>query len=95
MAGIIIAEIEVQDREGYEEYRQRAARSLEAFGGTYVVRGGAAETLEGDWQPKRIVVLRFDSTERAKAWWSSRQYEEAKGIRHRTAATRMILVPGA
>ena len=94
MPGIIIAEIEVKDREGYEEYRQLAARSLQAFGGTYLVRGGAAETLEGDREPKRVVVLRFESMDRARAWWSSRKYEEAKAIRHRTAGTRMILVEG-
>jgi uncharacterized protein (DUF1330 family) len=94
-AGFIIAEIEVTDPAGYEEYRRAAARTLEAFGGTYLVRGGAAELLEGQGEPKRLVVLRFDSADRARAWWESREYAAAREIRRRTAAARMILVEGA
>jgi uncharacterized protein (DUF1330 family) len=52
------------------------------------------ETLEGDWKPKRIVVLQFDNMERAKAWLNSPEYVEPRKQRHRTASTRMILVEG-
>jgi uncharacterized protein (DUF1330 family) len=52
------------------------------------------ETLEGDWKPKRLVVLQFDNMERAKAWLNSPEYVEPRKQRHRTASTRMILVEG-
>lgn len=94
MSAYIIVEIEVTDPVRYEAYKTAAAASLARHGGTYVVRGGAAETLEGDWQPKRIVVLKFDSVERAKAWWSSADYAAPKKLRHETARTRMIVVEG-
>ena len=94
MAAYLIAEIVVTDPAAYEEYRRTAERSVAAHGGSYVVRGGATETLEGDWRPSRIVVLRFESMAKARAWWTSREYEGSKAIRRRSASARMILVEG-
>ena len=67
MPAYIIVEIEILDPVGYEEYKKLAGATVEKYGGKYIVRGGKAEVLEGDWQPKRIVVLEFESAERAKA----------------------------
>jgi len=94
MAAYVIVEIDVTDPEGYEEYRRLAAPTVTDCGGRYIVRGGTAENLEGDWQPKRIVVLEFPTVEEAKAWWSSDIYAPIQAIRHRTAHTRMIVVEG-
>ena len=94
MPAYIIIEIEVTDPVGFEEYKERAAATVEQYGGKYIVRGGACETLEGDWKPKRIVVLEFDNMERAKAWLNSPEYIEPRKQRHRTAKTRMILTEG-
>jgi len=90
----VIVDIEVEDPARYEEYKRLGPASLAPFGGRYLVRGGAAGTLEGDWQPSRIVVLEFPAEEEARAWWSSREYAPAKSIRQSSARTRMIVVPG-
>ena len=58
------------------------------------VRGGKTEVLEGDWHPKRIVVLEFKSAQRAKEWLNCEEYREPRKMRHRTAKTNMILVEG-
>ena len=94
MAGYVIVEIDVTEPEEYEEYKKLAAPTVEAAGGRYLVRGGKTEVLEGDWQPKRIVVLQFDSVEQAKAWWHSEEYGPIKAIRHRTTNSRMIVIEG-
>ncbi len=94
MSAYIIVEIEVVDPVGYEEYKKQAAAAVHQHGGKYIVRGGKAEVLEGDWQPKRIVVLQFDSMERAKEWLNCEEYREPRKMRHRTARTNMILVEG-
>jgi uncharacterized protein (DUF1330 family) len=87
-------EFSVTDPEGYEEYKRLAAPTVVTSGGRYLVRGGKAEVLAGDWEPKRIVVLLFDDVQQAKAWWGSEEYIPIKGIRHRTANSRMIVVEG-
>src|SRR5262249_13087751 len=77
-----------------EEYKKLAGASVEKYGGKYIVRGGKTEVLEGDWQPKRIVVLEFESAQRAKEWLNCEEYREPRKMRHRTARTNMILVEG-
>jgi uncharacterized protein (DUF1330 family) len=95
VAAYIIVEIEVTDPVGYEKYKNLAGATVEKYGGKYIVRGGKAEVLEGEWNPKRIVVLEFPTTERAKEWLNCEEYREPRKMRHRTAKTNMILVEGA
>ena len=94
MAAYIIVEIEIIDPVGYEEYKKQAAAAVHKYGGKYIARGGKTEVLEGDWNPKRIVVLQFESMERAKEWLNCEEYREPRKMRHRTAKTNMILVEG-
>ena len=94
MSAYVIVEIEIVDPVGYEEYRKLAGATVEKYGGKYIVRGGKAEVLEGDWNPKRIVVLEFPTMERAKQWLNCEDYREPRKMRHRTAKTNMILVEG-
>ncbi len=94
MPAYIIVEIDILDPVGYEEYKKLAGPTVEKYGGKYAVRGGKTEVLEGDWKPKRIVVLQFESAERAKEWLNCEEYREPRKMRHRTARTNMILVEG-
>ena len=94
MSAYVIVEIDIVDPAGYEEYKKLAGATVEKYGGKYIIRGGAVETLEGDWNPKRIVVLQFDSMQRAKEWLNCEEYREPRKMRHRTARTKMIVVEG-
>ena len=58
------------------------------------VRGGQVEVLEGSWQPKRVVVVRFDSADAAHSWWDDPAHSELRAMRQRSTATNMILVEG-
>ena len=94
MSAYILVDIEVTDPAQYEDYKKLAAATVAAYNGRYVVRGGAAERLEGDWTPKRVVVLEFPTLARAKEWWASDDYAPAKAMRHASATTQMIVVDG-
>ena len=94
MPAYVIVEIEIVDPTGYEKYKKLASTTVEKYGGKYIVRGGQTEVLEGNWKPKRIVVLQFESAERAKAWLNCEEYREPRKMRHRTARTRMVVVEG-
>ena len=94
MAAYIIVEVSIHDHAGYEDYKKLTPAAIAAYDGKFVVRGGQAEPLEGEWQPERIVVLEFPTVERAKEWWSSEIYTEAKIIRQRAATTKMLVVQG-
>ena len=94
MPALIIVDIEVTDPVRYEDYTRLASAAIAAHGGRYLVRGGKAEVLDGEWQPRRLVVLEFDSFEKAKAWRESAEYAEAKRVRETCARANMIVVEG-
>jgi uncharacterized protein (DUF1330 family) len=95
MAAYVIADLTILDPQGFETYRQMVPATISQYGGKYVVRGGPMETLEGEWQPNRLVVIEFASAERAKQWWSSEEYREAKALRQRTAHSNLLIIEGA
>ncbi len=94
MAAYVVVEIAIHDAETYERYKQLGPPSIAAYGGRYLVRGGATEVLEGSWNPPRFVILEFPTAERARAWWSSPEYAPAKALRQASTQTDMILVEG-
>ena len=94
MPAYIVVQVNVTEPAGYDEYKKMVPTSLAAYGGKFVVRGGACETLEGSWAPGRLVVLEFPSVAKAKQWWASDDYRDAKALRQRTAKTEMIVVEG-
>lgn len=94
MPAFVIVEIAIHDHEKYEDYKKLTPAAVAAFDGRFVVRGAQTESLEGDWNPERIVVLEFPSVDRAKEWWNSEIYTVAKNIRQSAASTKMIVVEG-
>ena len=94
MPGYVIADITVVDEALYEKYRALTPETISKYGGRFVVRGGAHETIEGDWKPGRLVVLEFDDIASAKQWYNSPEYSEARSIRHKAATDNMIFVEG-
>jgi uncharacterized protein (DUF1330 family) len=87
--------MKVSDPERYKEYMAAAPSTVAAAGGEYVVRGGRCETLEGDWKPARVAMLKFRSFEQAKAWYDSETYRAVRGKRAgATEYFNMIVVEG-
>jgi uncharacterized protein (DUF1330 family) len=94
MAAYFIVDVNVEDPAMYEEYRKRVNPTLEKYGGAFLARGGATETIEGDWQPQRLVILEFADSEHFKRWYHSPEYTEARAIRFQASQARAILVQG-
>ncbi len=93
-AAYVIFDVNINDPQQYGEYRQLAAPTVAQYSGRYIVRGGEACNLEGEWDPKRIVVLQFDALEQARTWYESPEYRAARAIRERCASANAIIVEG-
>jgi uncharacterized protein (DUF1330 family) len=94
-AAYVIVDMKIADPERYKKYMAAAPATIAAAGGEYLVRGGRSETLEGDWQPARLAVLKFPSVEKAKAWYDGEKYQAARA--NRVGATEyfnLVLVEG-
>ena len=91
----LIAETDVTDRVAFQKYAEKVPETLAPFRGSfhYVVRGGKTQALEGQ-PPKGIVVIAFDSTEKALAWYNSPAYQAIKPLRQGASVTRMFMAEG-
>ncbi len=94
MAEYVVAGLEITDPEEFQKYREQVMATVRRYGGTYVIRAGEPEKLEGTWNPKRVSILEFPSAERAKEWYQSPEYSAIIDFRHRAARTDLVLVRG-
>jgi uncharacterized protein (DUF1330 family) len=90
----VVVDVEVQDPDAYEEYKSLSTAAVAAYGGRWLVRGGAVDGLEGDWQPGRLVIIEFDDEAAARRWYDSPEYTPAREIRQRAARSSLLLVQG-
>jgi uncharacterized protein (DUF1330 family) len=95
----VIAEVEkdptkTEDPTAAKRYGEEAPKSLAPFGGQYRVRGGKVQTVEGEAPKGYIVVIAFDSVEKARGWYYSPAYEAIKPIRQNSTKSRILIVEG-
>lgn len=94
MAAYVILDIEVTDPVRYEDYKRASTEIIAKYGGQFIVRGGKHESIEGEWDLHRVVVIKFESVARARECWNSKDYAEAKAIRQSAARTKAFLIEG-
>ena len=94
MAGYVIVQVDIKDPNRFAQYKDMVPPTLEVYGGRYLVRGGDLECFEGQWDPKRLVIIEFDSVEKARAWWQSDEYAPAKKLREQSADSKLVIVEG-
>lgn len=94
MAGYVVVEVTVTDPTVFEHYRAQVGPTLEKYGGKFLVRGGKTELLEGDQTPARIVILEFESAERAREWYHSEDYRGPLALRKQSSHARLFIVEG-
>jgi uncharacterized protein (DUF1330 family) len=94
MAAYLVVDIDVTNPAQFEEYKKLAPAAIAKHGGRYLIRGGAYETIEGNWKPQRLTVVEFESMEKAKAFYHSPEYQTAIKTRLGAATMNMLLVQG-
>lgn len=94
MAAYLIADVEVHDLAEYEKYKAAVPALIHKHGGEYLARGGECLALEGDWQPSRLVLLRFPNMEAVRAFLEDPEYRPWKELRQRIAQGNFVGVEG-
>ena len=94
MAAYMIIDVEVTDDATYEGLAERAAATVQAHGGRHLVRAGSVTVLQGDWKPRRLVVVEFDSAETARRWRSSSDAIELREKLNRVSNANILMVEG-
>jgi uncharacterized protein (DUF1330 family) len=94
MPAYLIANVNIKDSERIKDYLASTPEVLKKFSGRFLVRGGEIWVAEGNWNPKRLVVVEFESFKKAKEFWNSVDYKPLKELRQSSAETDMIIVDG-
>ena len=94
MSVYMIVEIKVEDEWLYAEYVEKVRAIVEAHGGRYLVRGGVVTPVSGGWNPERMIVVEFESTEQVRQCFNSPEYLELAPLREQSTVSRAILVDG-
>lgn len=94
MTAYIIADVTVTDAEKMANYREWSTQAMQEHGAQVLVRGGAFEVLEGPWTPSRLVLLAFETMDKAKAFYNSQTYTHARSLREGAGVMRMVVVEG-
>ena len=94
MSSYVVIDTQTLDEEAYAEFAAKFDRALAAHNGTFLVRGGNPEVIEGDWNPQRIVILAFDKAEGAVEFLRSAEYTGLDEVRHRAVNPRVVAVRG-
>lgn len=92
--GYVIAEVEATDPARMQEYAAKVPATLAPFHYHFVIRGAKAESLEGEPPKGAIVVIAFDSVEKAREWYDSPAYAAIRPIRQSASKSRLFLVEG-
>ena len=92
--GYVIAQIKVKDPDAYRKYVAEVTPIVAKFGGEYLVRGGASETVEGIAPGERTVVIQFPSLRAARDWYHSPDYAGTRKLRQAASTSVQTLVEG-
>lgn len=94
MPAYVVVDVTVTDQALMEAYRKQVPATLAKYGGRFLVRGGAHQTVEGDWKPNRLVILEFPSMAQAQRWYDSEEYREPKAMRLKAGRANFVMVEG-
>jgi uncharacterized protein (DUF1330 family) len=94
-AYVIAAVTDAWDQDKLVQYREGNTEVVAEYGGRFVVRGGKQELLEGDWDPKRLVIIEFPDMDAARAWYHSDAYAPLRELRRSASTTHIVIVDGS
>ena len=92
MSGFVIIDVEVTDAELHAQFRDSVDAFLPSFGGKHVVRGSQIDVIEGNWSPSHLVMMEFESVERAREFLTSPEFTGLAELRARCTGHRNVVV---
>jgi uncharacterized protein (DUF1330 family) len=94
MTAYVIFDVEIRDAAQYQEFMANVKPKIEKVGGKYLARGGTHKIYEGDWEPRRLVLLEFPSVAAFETFYYGPTYQGLKSIRDACSSARLVSVEG-
>jgi uncharacterized protein (DUF1330 family) len=90
MPALLVADIDVQDAAAYARYRSANPEIVRRFGGRYLAVGGPMQVLEGNWLPRRVIIIEFPDMAALQAFYESAEYAAIRPVRWQSADSRLV-----
>jgi uncharacterized protein (DUF1330 family) len=87
---LLFADVDVQDPDAYSEYRTANPGVVKKYGGRYLAVGGEVRVIEGDWSPRRTIIIEFPDMAAITAFYGSPEYVELRKIRWKSADSKIV-----
>jgi len=91
--GYWIAMVDIADMAGYQKYIAANKAVFEKFGGRFLVRNGEKTVVEGNPR-SRVVVIEFDSYQRALECYRSPDYQALIALRAPCSEADLVVIEG-
>lgn len=95
MPAYFIVSIQITDPEKrpvYDEYIEKVKPIVESYGGEYLARSENISVFTGDWEPDRVIIIRFETREKLEICFASEKYQKIAGLRVQSVLTNAIIV---
>ncbi len=94
MSAFVIFDVDIRNPERYQDFIRGVKPAIESAGARYLVRGGAHKVHEGDWSPRRIVLIEFPSVQAWESFYNGPVYQGLKAVRDECSSARLVCVEG-
>ena len=94
MSSYVVIDTEVLDQDAFSEFFREIGDAVSANGGTFLVRSSDVAVIEGDWSPKRLAIMAFESDDGAAEFIRSSEYAAIQELRHRAVRSKVLVVEG-
>ena len=93
MPAYVVSRVRVIDEARFAKYREASIPVAQKFGAEYLARSDKVEALDGNYDGRRLVIIRFPDTRAARAFWNSPEYQAVRELRLGAAEIDIWLVP--
>lgn len=94
MKAYLVLDLSVHDFDQFKKYIAEIPAFIDKHFGKYIVRGVPPKTIEGDWNPERIVIIEFPGREAAEGFLGDPEVQVLFKVRHDTTTSKLLLVDG-
>ena len=92
MSVFFLAEFErIKDETVYRDYTEKAAPIIKKYGGEYVFRSNQIKRISGDWDPQRVILIRFNDQDQVRRCFQSIEYKEIAPLREESTISKAII----
>ena len=94
MKAYLVLDLAVHDFARFREYIAEIPAHIARHSGRYIVQGVVPTSIEGGWNPERMVIIEFPERANAEAFLGDPEIRDLFRVRHETTTSKLVLAEG-